>query len=46
MNWAKIFTLTMAVLCLGASVAFFKMGDWRRGTYFLLCVGINVVMAL
>jgi hypothetical protein len=36
----------MAALCLVSSIGFFWAGDWRRGAYFALCVGINIVMAI
>jgi hypothetical protein len=46
MNWGKILTWAMAVLCLAASVGYFWQGDWKRGVYFVLCTGLNTVMAL
>jgi hypothetical protein len=42
----KLLPLAMAALGLMASIAYFAIGDWRRGLYWLLASGISVVVTL
>lgn len=40
----KIFPILIIILYIGASIINFKVGDWKRGLYWLFAIGLNCVV--
>lgn len=46
MNWGKILSYAICLLCTGAGIGYALVGDWRRGAYFFLAAAMNFVLTL